>query len=95
MLFPTARIAEHARAFLATRTPAVEARVVQLALPAPPPAPGVFAVLFPADAYPTAKQFWQHTGLGISSRRAEHCLALLLPVGLVGFGALLIGLMTP
>ncbi|KAF9482287.1 PLP-dependent transferase [Pholiota conissans] len=34
-------------------------------------------VLFPADAFPIAKQFWQHTGLGISSRLAETCLALL------------------
>lgn len=34
-------------------------------------------VLFPADAFPVAKQFWQHTGLGISSRLAEKCLILL------------------
>jgi cystathionine gamma-synthase len=34
-------------------------------------------VLFPADAFPIAKQFWQHTGLGISSRLAERCLTLL------------------
>ncbi|KAJ7644046.1 pyridoxal phosphate-dependent transferase [Roridomyces roridus] len=34
-------------------------------------------VLFPADAFPVAKEFWQHTGLGISSRLAEHCLSLL------------------
>ena len=34
-------------------------------------------VLFPANAFGIAKQFWQHTGLGISSRLAEHCLELL------------------
>ncbi|KAJ7043976.1 pyridoxal phosphate-dependent transferase [Mycena alexandri] len=34
-------------------------------------------VLFPEEAAPIAKQFWQHTGLGISSRLAEHCLDLL------------------
>ncbi|KAJ6584849.1 pyridoxal phosphate-dependent transferase [Mycena capillaripes] len=34
-------------------------------------------VLFPQDAFPIAKEFWQHTGLGISSRLAEHCLSLL------------------
>ncbi|KAK7048277.1 putative cystathionine gamma-synthase [Favolaschia claudopus] len=34
-------------------------------------------VLFSHDAFPIAKQFWQHTGLGISSRLAEHCLSLL------------------
>jgi len=34
-------------------------------------------VLFPPSAFSLAKQFWQHTGLGISSRLAEHCLELL------------------
>lgn len=34
-------------------------------------------VLFRATAFPVAKEFWQHTGLGISSRLAERCLALL------------------
>ncbi|KAH7886868.1 pyridoxal phosphate-dependent transferase [Phlebopus sp. FC_14] len=34
-------------------------------------------VLFPPEIYPIARQFWQHTGLGISSRLAEHCLLLL------------------
>ena len=34
-------------------------------------------VLFPSNAFPVAKQFWQHTGLGISSRFAAHCIELL------------------
>lgn len=34
-------------------------------------------VLFPADTFPLAKSFWQHTGDGISSRMAEKCLELL------------------
>jgi len=34
-------------------------------------------VLFPKDAFPIAKEFWQHTGLGISSRLAEKCLSSL------------------
>lgn len=44
-------------------------------------------VLFPGDSFPLAKQFWQHTGNCISSRRAERCLAMLgeLP-GLTGEG---------
>ncbi|KIJ61528.1 hypothetical protein HYDPIDRAFT_96158 [Hydnomerulius pinastri MD-312] len=33
--------------------------------------------LFPSEIFPIAKQFWQHTGLGISSRFAEHCLSLI------------------
>lgn len=31
----------------------------------------IVAVLFPRTCFPTAKTFWQHTGEGISSRRAE------------------------
>ncbi|KAE9408020.1 PLP-dependent transferase [Gymnopus androsaceus JB14] len=34
-------------------------------------------VLFPMEAFPLAKQFWQHCGAGISSRLAEQCLSLL------------------
>jgi cystathionine gamma-synthase len=34
-------------------------------------------VLFPSEAAGYAKEFWQHTGMGISSRLAEHCLSIL------------------
>lgn len=34
-------------------------------------------ILFPASAFPFAKSFWQHTGLGVSSRFAEYCLSML------------------
>ncbi|CAG8446854.1 11152_t:CDS:2 [Diversispora eburnea] len=34
-------------------------------------------VLFPKDAFPIAKSFWQHTGVGISSRLAEYALGLM------------------
>ncbi|KAL9939610.1 hypothetical protein V8E36_001427 [Tilletia maclaganii] len=37
----------------------------------------VFVVLFPADHWGLAKAFWQHAGLGISSRFAERCLSSL------------------
>lgn len=33
--------------------------------------------LFPAAQWSQAKSFWQHTGMGISSRFADHCLGLL------------------
>ncbi|EMD35676.1 hypothetical protein CERSUDRAFT_116407 [Gelatoporia subvermispora B] len=33
--------------------------------------------LFPGESFPFAKEFWQHTGLCISSRRAERCLSML------------------
>ncbi|KAK5173185.1 Cystathionine gamma-synthase [Saxophila tyrrhenica] len=35
--------------------------------------PRVSAVIYPRDLWPTAKAFWQHTGEGISSRRADFC----------------------
>lgn len=34
-------------------------------------------VLFPPDLFPLAKNFWQHTGMGISSRLAEESLRVL------------------
>ncbi|KZV67829.1 PLP-dependent transferase [Peniophora sp. CONT] len=73
MLFATAKIAEECRAFVTSRD--VEARVVQFTMP--DHATHIYAVLFPSEQYSVPKQFWQHTGLGISSRRAEHALALL------------------
>ncbi|PPQ72984.1 hypothetical protein CVT24_000297 [Panaeolus cyanescens] len=41
------------------------------------PAIQLHIVLFPGDAFSVAKEFWQHTGMGISSRLAERCLSLL------------------
>jgi cystathionine gamma-synthase len=35
--------------------------------------PHISAVLFPAELWPSAKAFWQHTGEGVQSRRAEFC----------------------
>lgn len=35
--------------------------------------PHVSAVFFPSDQYSIAKTFWQHSGEGVSSRRAEYC----------------------
>ncbi|KAG5638335.1 hypothetical protein H0H81_000578 [Sphagnurus paluster] len=37
----------------------------------------IHIVLFSPDAFPIAKQFWQHTGMGISSRFADYCLSML------------------
>ena len=37
------------------------------------PGPVVVAVVFPRDYFKVAKTFWQHTGDGVSSRRAEVC----------------------
>ena len=35
--------------------------------------PKVSAVIFPGDHFKIAKAFWQHSGDGVSSRRAEYC----------------------
>ncbi|KAI0082899.1 hypothetical protein BDY19DRAFT_911015, partial [Irpex rosettiformis] len=88
MLFPTRKIADSCRTFMLHR--AVEQgvtvpniRLVQFFIspesPSASTATGVELqiVLFPEDAFPLAKQFWQHTGLGISSRLAEYCLSQL------------------
>lgn len=41
-------------------------------------APCLYIVLFPAfEAKGVAKEYWQHTGAGISSRFAEYCLVIL------------------
>jgi len=34
------------------------------------------AVLYPTELHPYAKAFWQHSGEGVSSRRAEYCRKL-------------------
>ncbi|KAH8819616.1 cystathionine gamma-synthase-like protein [Xylogone sp. PMI_703] len=35
--------------------------------------PSISAVIFSLELFPLVKQFWQHSGEGISSRRAEFC----------------------
>ncbi|KAJ2554154.1 Cystathionine gamma-synthase [Coemansia sp. RSA 1933] len=34
----------------------------------------IYCVLFPTELFPLAKQYWQHTGNGISARLASYCL---------------------
>ncbi|KAJ1890275.1 Cystathionine gamma-synthase [Kickxella alabastrina] len=34
----------------------------------------IYCVLFPEYLFPLAKQYWQHTGDGITARLADHCL---------------------
>ncbi|KAJ2081602.1 Cystathionine gamma-synthase [Coemansia sp. RSA 988] len=36
----------------------------------------IYCVLFPEDLFALAKQYWQHTGNGISSRLAEYCMRI-------------------
>ncbi|KAM3550618.1 hypothetical protein ARSEF4850_008253 [Beauveria asiatica] len=88
MLFSTPQAVERCLDFMRKR--ALEALAIQfqsisfelnLSEDTPPVLSGlastIAAALFPADAFGLAKQYWQHTGDGISSRRAEFCHDLL------------------
>ncbi|KXJ90667.1 pyridoxal phosphate-dependent transferase [Microdochium bolleyi] len=89
MLFPTPNTARRCLEFMKTRPeagPAVdEVQIVDLVLDPASPAPdavralrpAMSAVICPEDLYPVAKQYWQHSGDGVSSRRAEFCHRLL------------------
>ncbi|CAL1698816.1 unnamed protein product [Somion occarium] len=86
MLFPTRKIAEACRNFMVDRSSQsgkpVPVRLVQYVICPEDSSSGkscaeLHIVLFPGDAFPLAKQFWQHTGLGVSSRLAERCLSML------------------
>ncbi|PSS30964.1 hypothetical protein PHLCEN_2v2489 [Hermanssonia centrifuga] len=87
MLFPTRKIAQACRSFMVDHScqpgPPVPVRLVQFFI-SPEDASASTATgvelhiaLFSAEAFPLAKQFWQHSGLGISSRLAEYCLSML------------------
>ncbi|ORX99255.1 PLP-dependent transferase [Basidiobolus meristosporus CBS 931.73] len=85
MIFSTRRVAKRCRGFInkfyefseGEATP----RIAEFTIL--PPAKSSYkpvtlqVVLFPKNAFPFAKSFWQHAGDGISSRLAEHCLFLL------------------
>ncbi|KAI6709377.1 hypothetical protein PZA11_005053 [Diplocarpon coronariae] len=87
MLFPSGRAARRCVDFMHSRDPEITAdqiSVVNLVLDLSRTdseilkkvSPCISAVLFPNHLFPTAKQYWQHTGEGVSSRRAEFCHGL-------------------
>ncbi|GJN89281.1 hypothetical protein Rhopal_002260-T1 [Rhodotorula paludigena] len=87
ILLPTESTARGCSDFLASRSPPVPSRNVPWAVQSTLPDTGdaanrtrtvtVHACFFPAADFAAAKQYWQHTGEGISSRVAERCLILL------------------
>ncbi|TFK48941.1 PLP-dependent transferase [Heliocybe sulcata] len=92
LLCPTKRLAEDCRTFMLSRSAeagtTTSVRLVQFVVcPEDKKTNGssrngvncveLHIVLFPAASFPLAKQFWQHTGMGISSRLAERALSLL------------------
>lgn len=87
LLFPSKAIAMHCRQFLINLpSPPAPVRLIEYHVDASDDtkAPrssciSLHGVFFPQEAFPLAKQFWQHTGMGISSRLAEYCLSLIQP----------------
>lgn len=83
MLFPSRIIANRMLNFMHRLAPDTQgvARIVEFVPSAQKPQhsesqrvqPRLSAVLYPAEHWPIAKQFWQHSGDGVSSRRAEFC----------------------
>lgn len=84
MLFPSHKAAEQCRSFMTRyyKKPTGTIRIAEFEI-APnntdselQPVP-IYIVLFPKDAFPIAKQAWQHAGDNVSSRMAEYCLRIL------------------
>lgn len=88
MLFPNRTTAQRCIGFIKAKAPvSAQDRLDSVhlvldstnpaAVPLQPLHPTVSAVLFVPEAFNYAKQYWQHSGDGISSRRAEFCHSLL------------------
>lgn len=84
MLFPGPRTAQRCLVFIKTYSTTNESehvKVVNLVLDKSKEnsqaitklSPSISAVVFHKDLFPIAKQYWQHSGDGVSSRRAEFC----------------------
>ncbi|KAM0195626.1 hypothetical protein ACHAPA_007478 [Fusarium lateritium] len=87
MLFPTPRVAKRCLEFILQRVSpelATQIRTIdftldkskQLSPDLKKLTSTISAVVYPAEVFPVAKQYWQHTGEGTSSRRAEFCHGL-------------------
>lgn len=81
MLFPSASTARRCLEFIPTRDPSIsvdQIRIVDFVLDRSKVtsesliklAPSISAVIYPEALFPIAKQYWQHSGDGVSSRRA-------------------------
>ncbi|CAE7155603.1 unnamed protein product [Rhizoctonia solani] len=85
-LFPSAYTAEAFRQFMTNRSPdstsPISVRLVKYVIRAKGKDPlEIHVALFQADVFSHGKQFWQHTGLGISSRFTSIALDLLAQNG--------------
>lgn len=75
MIFATCAAAKRCREFIRIRHPDVSVRVLRLSCPKTTANcfdVNIAVVFFPAEVFSVAKQYWQHTGEGISSRQAQY-----------------------
>ncbi|KAI0093283.1 pyridoxal phosphate-dependent transferase [Irpex rosettiformis] len=75
LLLRSASAAQECQSFLAAR--GVPARILDYVRPKSRPGAEVHVVFYPKESFPVAKQFWQHTGLGITTRLADYYIDLL------------------
>lgn len=84
MLFPSHAPASRCVDFFRRNVPGISSNQLRILDFIPNPAshspdeykkvlPRLAAVVYPKEHWPVAKQFWQHSGDGVSSRRAEFC----------------------
>ncbi|GAA99437.1 uncharacterized protein L969DRAFT_93898 [Mixia osmundae IAM 14324] len=78
-LFPSFRIAQDCQTFLANRRPRLPSRYSAFRCPNADNEQElvIHAVILAVEPTNAGKQYWQHSGNGISSRRAERALALI------------------
>jgi cystathionine gamma-synthase len=84
MLFPTSATASRGRDFIMRLAPDAQVRIVDLVPAAEKErseelaiiSPRITALLYQKEYFSVAKQYWQHSGEGVSSRRAEFCFHL-------------------
>ncbi|KAI0700942.1 pyridoxal phosphate-dependent transferase [Cytidiella melzeri] len=75
LLLRSATAAKECQAFLQARN--VAARILDYERPKARPGAEVHVVFYPPECFLVAKQFWQHTGLGITTRLADYYIAFL------------------
>lgn len=84
MLFPSNAPATRCRDWMLKMAPQLTDRDIRIIDFIPNPSthsndenkkvlPRLAAVVYPKEQWPVAKQFWQHSGDGVSSRRSEFC----------------------
>lgn len=85
-LFASVKTARICQSFIASKVTVEQSRNVRIVnfVPSPLTEAGLTAitsslscVIYPKEFFPIAKQVWQHSGNGISSRRGEFCLRAL------------------